>query len=248
MPDALRDLVRLRNREARRRTWDTPRQSSTALMAGRSSFLKVVVILAALALLGFLFIRSLQSTRSAPYTLERAHLQNWTLALEPATSPTAPILVLRGPLDLVSSLFRQVFARAMESLNTPPAASIPILLKGEFDGGIGAVLTPDALLAAARGAGLESARYEPRCLAHRRISQPGSTRQVFFAVFDSPEFDRFRRQLADRAGAETAARVAFDPLALSPVMFVAGSDPSFHRWLPLAIGQQADCLAPIEVG
>ena len=66
-------------------------------------------------------MRSLEDTRSEPYTVERAHLQPWTLALEPALAPNEPLLVLRPSPELASGLFKQIFARAMESLNSPTA-------------------------------------------------------------------------------------------------------------------------------
>lgn len=209
---------------------------------------KLVIAAAVFAVLGVLFMRSLQSTRSAPYTVEAARVQTWTLVLEPSTSPTAPLLGARTSQELVSGLFRQVFTRMMESLNAPAAATIPIVLNGEFQSALGAVMTPDALLDAARAAGLEAAVYEPRCVAHRRVSQPGGTRQVYFATFESPAFERFRGGLAERLGAAGVAADAFDPRALSPIMFIASADPVFERWLPVRVDPDVDCIAPIEIG
>ncbi len=209
---------------------------------GRSRvLLRMATALAAIVVLGYLFIRSLETTRSDPYTVERAHLEKWTLVLEPAGGPNAPLLSARTGLELASDLFRQVFRRAMESMNMPASSSIPIVLHGEFDRGLAGRLTPDELLAAAREAGLESASHEPRCLAHRRISEPAMTRQTYFAIVESPSITGFREQLA-RAGAG-----AFDAAALTPIMFVGASDPGFHRWLPIR-ADAADCVAPIHIG
>lgn len=207
----------------------------------RSSILiKIAIAMAAIAVLGYLFIHSLETTRSEPYTIERAQLAKWTLVLEPAEGPSAPLLTVRTGLELVTDLFRQLFNRAMESMNTPQTASIPIVLHGEFDRGLAGRMTPAELLAAARAAGLESASHEPRCLAHRRISEPAMTRQAYFAIVSSPSITSFREQLA-RGGDP-----AFEPAALTPVMFVGASDGSFHRWLPIRAGD-ADCIAPIQV-
>lgn len=208
----------------------------------------VVVVLALLTAFGWLFVRSLQSSRSASYRIEAGRLQEWSLALEPASSPTAPLLVLRGPMELVSGLFRQVFTRAMESLVTPGTAAIPVVLKGEFEEALAGVMTPESLLETARQSGLAAATVEPRCLAHWRVSEPGGTRQVYVAVFDSPAFVRFREHLAGRAAGGGTAAARFDPAALSPVMFVAGADGAFHRWLPIRIDPDADCVAPLERG
>jgi hypothetical protein len=206
-----------------------------------SVLLKVAIALAAIVVLGYLFIHSLESTRSEPYTVDRALLAKWTLVLEPAAGSNAPLLSVRTDLELVTSLFRQLFNRAMESMNTPPTASIPIVLRGEFDRGLVGRMTAAELLAAARAAGLESAAHEPRCLAHRRISEPGMTRQTYFAIVASPAVVGFREQLARTAG------TALDAAALSPVMFIGASDPAFHRWLPIRAGDE-DCVAPIQVG
>ena len=208
--------------------------------------LKIVVALGVLAGVGFLFIRSVRSTRSEPYTIKGEHLRGWTVALEPAPGPTAPMLVLEPPPDLPRAVFHQIFARAMESLNAPTSGGIPLVLQGEFDRVFAGRVTPDALVAAAHTAGLGSAAMEARCLAYRRISEPGSTRQVYFVLFNAPAFTRFREQigtLVDRA----ASGADFDPAALSPVLFVAASDPGFNRWLPLRADPGADCVAPIAI-
>lgn len=202
--------------------------------------LKIAIALAAIAVLGYLFIHSLETTRSEPYTVERAHVEKWTLVLEPAEGPNAPLLSARTDHALVAGLFRQLFNRAMETMSTPPTSSIPIVLHGEFDRGLAGRMTPGELLAAARAAGLESASHTPRCLAHRRISEPGMTRQAYFAIVESPSITGFREQLA-----RTAAG-AFDAAALTPVIFIGASEPVFHRWLPIRAGD-ADCVAPIQI-
>jgi hypothetical protein len=202
---------------------------------------KIAVAAVVVTLLGFLFIWSLESTRSEPYTIDRALDRRWTLVLDQAETPGAPLLSLRTEDDVAGGLFRQVFLRTMESMNAATASSIPVVLRAEFDRALAARMSPQELLEAAAAAGLESARHEPRCLAHRRVSQPGATRQVYFAVMDAPAVVRFRQQLAERAGAGSG----FDPHALAPVMFVAATDPSFHRWLPIRI-DDGDCVAPID--
>ncbi len=206
-----------------------------------SVLLRMAIALAAIAGLGYLFIHSLETARSDPYTVERAHLGKWTLVLGPAGGPNAPLLSARTGLELASDLFRQVFRRAMESMNMPATSSIPIVLHGEFDRGLAGRMTPGELLVAAREAGLEYASHEPRCLAHRRISEPGMTRQTYFAILESPSIVGFREQLARTGGA------AFDAAALTPIMFVGGSDPVFDRWLPIR-AEEADCVAPIRIG
>lgn len=195
---------------------------------------KIAVGLGVVAVFGFLFIRSLHDARTAAYTAERKHLRSWTLVLEPASRPNEPLLALRPPPELAAALFRQVFARAMESLNAPIAPAVPVVLRGEFDRVLGGRLTQEALAAAARDWELETAAITPRCIVHRRVSEPGVTRQVFFVLFDAPSISRFRQQLG------------LDPAALSPVLFIAGAGTDFSSWLPQHVNAEADCLAPIE--
>ena len=201
----------------------------------QSLLIRLAVGLGALTVFGFLFLRSLQDTRTTAYTTERQHLQGWTLVLEPAPRPNDPLLALRPSPELANGLFRQVFSRAMESVNTPVAPAVPVVLRGEFDRVVGDRLTPEALLAAAREAGLETVGMKPRCLVHRRISEPGQTRQVFFVFFDAPAAGQFRRQ------------IGLDPAALSPVLFIAGAGSDFNSWLPQRVNAEADCLAPVEI-
>lgn len=201
---------------------------------------KLLVGIVVLAGLGYLFIRSLETTHAEPYEVRRAHLSGWALTLESAGGPNAPLLSVRTSIELVAGLFRQLFQRAMESMNTPPHSSIPIVLRGEFERALAPKMTPDALLAAAREAGLESAVHEPRCLAHRRISEPGNTRQTYFAIVDSPSIVAFREKLAwDGQG-------QFDAAALTPIMFVGASGPDFTQWLPLRADDTA-CVSPIAI-
>lgn len=190
--------------------------------------------------LGYLFAYSLTSSLSEPYTVEQRRLGPWTLALEPADSAHAPLLSIRTGSELVANLFRQLFQRKMESMNTPLTASIPIVLHSEFAGGLAVGMTPDELLDAAREAGLESQSHVPRCLAHRRISEPGQTRQAYFVIVDSPSIVAFRTTLAQRG------QGAFGAEALTPVMFVGASGGAFSRWLPLQ-ATDSDCISPVQI-
>lgn len=204
---------------------------------------KLVVGLVVLAGVAFLFMRSLDQARSTPYTLERGLLSNWTVTVVEAPTATSPILVLQPPPDLVPGVFDQVFARAGESLNSAAGRGVPLVLRAEFEGAFAGAM-PDALAAAARSAGLESAPLQPRCMAHFIVSEPGGTRQVYAAVFEAPAFAQFRRQIAMQVNDGTSDG-SFDPAALSPVLFIAATEPAFDRWLPMRVDPAADCVAPL---
>ena len=202
----------------------------------KNPLLKIAAGIAAIGVFTFLFMRSLQDTRSAPYTVEPAHLQSWTLALDRTSAANDPLLVLRPSPELAAGLFKQIFSRAMESLNSPTAPSIPIVLRGEFDRVVGDRLPQEAMLAAAKAAGVDAAAPSPRCLVQRRVSEPGGVRQAYLVFFDAPAIAQFRRQ------------IGLDADALSPVMFVAGAGADFNSWLPQRVNADADCLAPVEIG
>ena len=208
-------------------------------------FVKLVVILAAVGVLGFLFVRSVQNTRSEPYEIARGRLAGWTLAADAAPNASGVLLGLQPDKETAAMLFGKVFARTGESLSGPVPAAIPLVLQSEFSPGTAGALTADALLASARAAGLASPTFEPRCMAQRRISEPGSTRSVYFVRFEWPAFAAFRQQAAQQMRA--AGGRGLDPAALSPVLIVAATDAAFGRWLPLTPEGADDCLAPMAV-
>jgi hypothetical protein len=210
------------------------------------TLLKVVIALVALAVLAVLFVRSARSTGAQPFTVAEQHLEGWTLTLPPAGDPLGSALSITPHPAMMPPLARDLFARMGESLHYPPAA-MPIVLRSEFERAFGGVLTPAALLDAAREAGLESATFQPRCMARRRLSAPGVVRSVYFLVFDLPQFTSFREQIAQRLRAAGRPPSSFDPAALTPVVIAADLDGRFSDWLPLRAQPEVDCFAPLVV-
>jgi len=206
---------------------------------GSPALVKVAIVVALLGGVAFLFMRSLEVTRGEPYTVRAEHLAPWTLTPVPGAEGDRAVLALTPPAELPLRLFRQVFSRAGESLSTPNLPGIALVLASEL-GGAQAPL--DELTALAREAGLDRARLSPRCMGYRRESQPGSTRQLYFVLFDLPEFERFRQAVAARVTAEAGS--AFTPDALSPVMMLAAA-PDFSRWMPIVADPERDCVAPV---
>jgi hypothetical protein len=210
------------------------------------TLLKVVLAVVAAGVLAVLFVRSAQSSRAEAFTIPRDHLAGWTLTLPPAGDPLDGVLSLTPQPALLPPLTRDLFARIGESLHYPVAA-IPVVLRSEFERAMAGALTPDALLRAARDAGLESGMFQPQCIAQRRISEPGRVRAVYFVLFDSPAFTRFREQVAERLRAAGREASLFDPAALSPVLIAADLDGRFKSWLPLRADPAMDCFAPVVV-
>jgi hypothetical protein len=214
-------------------------------VARRSGLVKAAIALVVLAVLGVLFVRSAQNVRAEPFEVPRDRLTRWTLAVEPPSSPSGVVLALRPPRELATTLFNAVFSRTGESMSAPVPAQMALVLQSELDTRAAGATTVDALLALARESGLESATLQPKCMAHRRISAPGITRQMHFMLFDLPAFDDFRQKLSLRL--RDAAGTTLDPAALSPALIVAASDAMFSRWQPLRADAEKDCFAPITV-
>jgi hypothetical protein len=210
------------------------------------TLLKVTIALVVMGALGVLFVRSAQSTRAAPFTIAREDLTGWTLKLAPAGDPLGSLLAITPKTTLLGPLSNELFARMGQSLHYPPAA-MPVVLRGEFDRALAGALTPEALLDAARQAGLESATFQPRCMAQRRSSSPGLVQGIYFLLFDVPAFTQFREQVAQLLRASGRNASLLDPAALSPVLIAAGLDAGFNRWLPLRADPETDCFAPVDV-
>jgi hypothetical protein len=177
--------------------------------------------------------------------IPRSRLTGWTLAIQGAPNASGVLLGLQPDKQTAAMLFGQVFSRTGESLSGPVPAAVPIVLQSEFDGARAGTMKPGALLAAARAAGLDAVPLQPRCMAQRRISEPGITRSVYFIRFDWPAFAAFRRQAAQEMRAAGGSGV--EPDALSPLLIVAASDAAFGRWLPLRAESTNDCVAPIAI-
>lgn len=207
----------------------------------RRSWLTIAFVPIALAVLGVLFMRSLEDTRTEPFTVRGAQLTGWMLITNPDPSPGQPVVLLSPPAELPMRLFRQVFSRAGESLTTPNTPGVWLALGDELRG---AAIAPETLVTLAREAGLDRARLVPRCMAYRRESQPGSTRQLYFVWFELPQLLAFRQALAERVA--EAGGAPLNPENLQPVMMLAAA-PDFSRWMPLEPVMENECLAPIEL-
>ena len=215
--------------------------------------IKLAIGLALLGVLGFLFLRSVRGSRSQPYTLSAASLRPWTLITITGPRPGEPMLVWRPPAGLMGSLFDQLFKRSMESMGQPVVPGIPLVFQSEFAQAQVSLptLSPEAVLAAAREAGLDAAPPQPRCLAHRRASggsQASDREQLYFLLFDAPAFERFRQRLARLVNRDLAPGARpMDPALASPALIVALVESSQEHWLPLLADPERDCVAPIAI-
>lgn len=195
--------------------------------------IKVVIALVLLAGLGFLFVRSVKDARAEAYQISARHLTGWTLGIDTASDADGAVVSLRPPAELPMNLFRQLFSRQMESLATPTAPGIPLVLRRELPPSVPA----DEVLTLARSAGLERATVAPKCVGYQRVSATGVTRQLYFVAFEVSGFAAFRQSLTQLPG--------FDSVTLTPVMLMA-AQPTFVGWLPI-VNAERDCVAPVTV-
>ena len=217
-------------------------------MARRRSVLgKILLGIAVLAVLSVLFMRTLRETTSAPYHVRAEHLAGWALTLDPPLGPGGPLLALTPPRELTLDLFNQVFARTMESMNTPAAYAVTLVLRSEFSSSLAGMVEPGELLALAREVGLDGATLQPGCLAEQPGRAAGEPGRTFFALFDLPELQEFRERVGRLLAERSGDGEAFDASAAAPVLYLAATDGGFRGW-PVADGAaEQHCVAPLEL-
>ncbi len=195
--------------------------------------------------LPWLFLKTARDTIAEPYEVDDAALTGWRLVLTDPGQPGLSVLGLQPPPSLVPGLFDQVFKRTMESMTSPSADILPVVLHNEFQSGLREVLAPDKLLQAARDAGLEEARLEAVCMGVKREPFGNRSRQLYFVLFEAPAVVAFRQQLG-RLAAEGGVPGAFGATPFDLVLPISGSDARFASWFPIAVDRVRDCQAPVH--
>ena len=208
----------------------------------KQTLVKLGLGLAALLVVPWLFLRTLQDTIAAPYSAPEGSLSGWTLVLADPGRPAVWAAGLQPPDLFRAGLFDQLFDRTMASMTSPVDDVLPIVLASELRGGPAAGLSPEAIRRAADEAGLERARLQAVCMAVKRETFAGRTREFFFVVFDVPEVEAFRRRLGELAGAGVGPDM-LGPLDL--ILPIAGSDTAFTGWWPVVVDRELDCQAPV---
>ena len=207
---------------------------------------KAVIALVALAVLGWLFWRTVQSSLAEPYVIDAVMVSEWTLALRGPMQPGAGLLVLQPSDQLRAELFQQIFNRTMESMTSPTVAAMPLVLQSEYRDALGSVLTPPDVLETAEESGLAAATPVPVCIGVVRREGAGTTRQLYYALFEASAVGRFREALARRYAAAGGSG-GFQPDGFPLVVPLAASDADFASWWPLDVSPESDCLAPLAV-
>ena len=207
---------------------------------------KAVIALAGLAVLGWLFWQTVQSSLTEAYAVDAGLASEWNLALRDRPERDAGLLVLEASDQLRAELFQQIFTRTMESFMSPAGATVPLVLNAEYRESLGSVLSPQDLLQVAEASGLSDTVPAPVCIGVVRGEDAASTRQLYYAIFEAPDVGRFREALARRY-AEAGGAAAFEPDGFPLVMPLAASDGDFASWWPLDVSAATDCQAPLVV-
>ena len=205
---------------------------------------KAGIALLALAVLGWLFWRTVQSSLAEPYVIDSGLVSEWNLVLRGPMHRGAGLLELEPSDQLRAELFQQIFNRTMESMTSPSVSAMPLVLHAEYRDALGSVLAPTEVHELAEEAGLSAATPSPLCIGVVRREGSGTTRQLYYALFEAPEVSRFREDLA-RRHAESGGSGRFESAGFPLVVPLAASDADFASWWPLDVSAESDCQAPL---
>jgi len=210
-------------------------------MAKRNSWVTRIAIGAVLLLvLGWLFMRSVRDVRSTPYTVRAADLRGWQVVTE---GDRETVVGLQPPSSLTADLFKQVFARNMESITSSASPQIPVVLGLEATG---LNIQPAPLASIVTETGLGSAPLVPTCFGSRRTDPPAS-HDYYFVHFESAPFVTARERLRDALQSQGVDVSRFDPGNHQSTLVIATSDPAVRSTLPFEFDPARDCVAPVSV-
>ena len=199
-----------------------------------------------LFVLGWLFWRSVQSSLSEPYVVKNELVSQWRLVFEEESSFGFGLISLQLQDQFRAELFQQIFMRTMESMRSPVVAAIPVVLQSEYRDVLSTALSIERIRGLATEHNLSEVAPEPVCIGVMRRQVAGNSRQLYFAVFRSPEIVHFRAELGLQYMMAGGAR-AFKDSPFSLVVPLAGSGGDFLDWWPMDVNLETDCQAPLEV-
>ena len=199
-----------------------------------------------LFVLGWLFWRSVQSSLSEPYVVKNELVSQWRLVFEEESSFGFGLISLQLQDQFRAELFQQIFMRTMESMRSPVVAAIPVVLQSEYRDVLSTALSIERIRGLATEHDLSELAPEPVCIGVMRRQVAGNSRQLYFAVFRSPEIVHFRAELGLQYMMAGGART-FKDSPFSLVVPLAGSGGDFLDWWPMDVNLETDCQAPLEV-
>ena len=207
---------------------------------------KIVIAVLLLVVLGWLFWGSVQSSLSEPYVVKNEFVSQWRLAFGEESPFGFGLISLQLPDQFRAELFQQIFMRTMESMRSPVVAAIPVVLQAEYRDVLSTALSIERIRGLATEHDLSELAPEPVCIGVMRRQVAGTSRQLYFAVFRSPEIVHFRAELGRQYMMAGGSRT-FKDSPFSLVVPLAGSGGDFLDWWPMDVNLETDCQAPLEV-
>jgi hypothetical protein len=203
---------------------------------------RIVILSVTLLVVAGLVVLILRDTGSEPYSVPRNTLSGWTLGVGGTDEPW--IAGLRPPVLLTKTLLEQLSDKAGARLSdaTP---TLPLVMRDEYADGLQGVHSVENILRFARDAGLESAPFQPVCLARHTRGERASG-ELYFVVFEASAFRDFRQDIIP-AFPEHAGTGIYDSGGLLAILPIAVSEGSSNTWWPIAFDQARDCVAQIFV-
>ena len=195
----------------------------------------------AVVVLGILITREVLSR--APYSVDEELLSGWKLAAAPPGDHA--VVEAKPPSRLLDQLFRQVSQRTNHALVPPDRAAVPLVLADEYSDSLQGALSVEDILSVGEGVGLDTARFEPICIAERHRENGDKSEELFFAVFDAPLFDQFRYELTPLFPEQAGAGIYYPP-AVRLIMAVAATSKDFDGWWPIGVNPQNDCSVSLR--
>jgi hypothetical protein len=105
-------------------------------------------------------------------------------------------------------------------------------------------LSVQDIISVGEGVGLDTARFEPVCIAERHRENGD---ELYFAVFDAPLFDQFRYELTPLFPEQAGAGVYYPP-AVRLILAVAATSKDFDGWWPTGVNPQEECSVSLRAG
>ena len=121
---------------------------------------------------------------------------------------------------------------------------MPLVLTDEYSDSLQGALSIQDIISVGEGVGLDSARFEPVCIAERHRENGD---ELYYAVFDAPLFDQFRYELTPLFPEQAGSGVYYPP-AVRLIMAVAATSKDFSRWWPIGVNPQNDCSVSLRAG
>ena len=179
---------------------------------------------------------------ASPLSVPASALSSWSVVTSDGTYPW--IVGARPPETFTRPLFDAASRRAGRPLVAPPHPALPLVLQSEFEESLQGVYGTDAVVRAAREAGIESAVFHPVCLARQSVDLPSGSVDVYFVPFDVPAFDQVRADLTPLEP-EHAGIGIYDPAWLTPALVIGATGAGFERIWPIRFERERDCEAEI---